>query len=445
MLPFLGYGILSYRDGWRIASIVITLYILVMIVLVKTRSVWIGLALAMVVLAVIVSLYSTKLEFPRWFRNFVIGSLAAGAVTVAVIYSLPKPDNPYSILGRIRYLGDMSVGENRHRVSIWTTTVQLIKDHPITGVGAGNWRLHAAYYFDGRFEEVPQLNWARPHNDYLWVWAEKGIVGIVLFLLLFGLLIYYQLAIIRKSPHTGDKILASFLMATVVVYLTISLFSFPYERLNHQMYLALIIGATATMYARFHTFKPFRPQVVAILIPILAFSVFGMAMGYRTTKQEVLLNKSISAMHHEDWRVMLSNARAAQDNPFRSLDPLSNPPEYYEGMALAKLGRHAEAVAAYEKAKAQFPNNMWIINWLGQSYYHVGRYDEAIVCLDKVLKILPDFREAYINLSATYYAMGDLKNSHEALTRIPGWEDDDAVVRNMRVLENMMRRQAEEN
>jgi tetratricopeptide (TPR) repeat protein len=192
------------------------------------------------------------------------------------------------------------------------------------------------------------------------------------------------------------------------------------------------------MLQSFEPTKHFEPNRRLMLVPAIVFSVFGTLVGYYTTVQERHLNKALSAMNAENWRAYLSNAQMAT-NPFKSLDPLSNPAEYYEGMALAKLNRHHEAVLAYEKAYRQFPNNMWILHWMGQSYYQVGRYDEAIECLEKVIRIIPEHKEAFINLSATYYKMGDYKQSAEALKKIKDWEKDEAVVRNLGVLENLMK------
>jgi O-antigen ligase len=437
MLPFTGYGIFRFRKVWRLASILITLLILIMIVLVQTRAVWVGLAASFFSVAVIYIFYARKLGLPLVYRNVLMGATIAGIVLIGVIFSIEKPKDPASLLGRIRSITDSRSQHNIHRLNIWNSTLNLIKDHPLTGVGAGNWRLNAAYYFDGRFDEVPQLNWARPHNDFLWVFSEKGILGFVLYLAIFGFALYYMLRIIRRSPKTEDKILALLFFAGIIAYLGVSFFSFPYERINHQVYLGLMIGGSLAMLQPYSPTRPFQPNRRALLIPVLAFSVFGTVFGYNTTIQERYLNKALSAMKSENWRVFLNNAQQA-GNPFKSLDPLSNPPEYYEGMALAKLNRHHEAIVAYEIARKQFPNNMWIINWLGQSYYHVGRFDEAIECLEQVIKIIPSHKEAFINLSATYYQKGELMQSWEALSKIENYEDDPAVVRNMKVLEDMM-------
>lgn len=437
MIPFTAYGIIRFSKGWRLASILVTLLILIMIVLVQTRAVWVGLAASFFSVAVIYIFYARKLGLPMLYRNLLLGATIAGIVLIGIIFSMEKPEDPASLLGRVRSITDARSQHNIHRINIWNSTLKLIKEHPVTGVGAGNWRLNAAYYFDGRFDQVPQLNWARPHNDFLWVFSEKGIIGFLLYLAVFGFALFYMLSVIKRSPKIHEKILALLFFAGTIAYLGVSFFSFPYERINHQVYLGLFFGGTLAMLQPYSANKPFQPNRRIILIPIVVLAAFGTLFGYKTTIQEMHLNKALSAMKSENWQAYLQNARKAT-NPFKSLDPLSNPPEYYEGMALAKLNRHHEAIVAYEIARKKFPNNMWIINWLGQSYYHVGRFEEAIECLEQVIKIIPSHKEAFINLSATYYQMGNLQESYDALKKIQNYEDDPAVVRNMKVLEDMM-------
>ena len=85
----------------------------------------------------------------------------------------------------------------------------------------------------------------------------------------------------------------------------------------------------------------------------------------------------------------------------------------------------------------------WITNWMGQSYYQVGKYEDALACLDVVLHIIPTHREGHISRSATYFQMGEYQKSYDALKNIRGWEDDEVIQRNMRALEDRMKQQSE--
>ncbi len=55
------------------------------------------------------------------------------------------------------------------RISYWRETAKIIKQHPLTGVGAGNFSLKET---------------RATHNSYLQIWAEMGILGIVSWLMI---------------------------------------------------------------------------------------------------------------------------------------------------------------------------------------------------------------------------------------------------------------------
>jgi O-antigen ligase len=67
-----------------------------------------------------------------------------------------------------------SVGE---RAELTDTALQVIGEAPITGIGAGNLPWRAAFILDERDTDV-QGNY--PHNAWLTVWGELGLVGVVL-------------------------------------------------------------------------------------------------------------------------------------------------------------------------------------------------------------------------------------------------------------------------
>jgi len=50
------------------------------------------------------------------------------------------------------------------RLNYWRDTLRIIKSHPLTGVGPGNFNLITSHY---------------AHNSYLQIWAKMGILGII--------------------------------------------------------------------------------------------------------------------------------------------------------------------------------------------------------------------------------------------------------------------------
>ncbi|MBI4709333.1 MAG: O-antigen ligase family protein [Candidatus Portnoybacteria bacterium] len=65
------------------------------------------------------------------------------------------------------------------RLMIWRAAGEIIKDHPILGIGAG---MFQGYYlkYQSRFS-VPYLEWAvpQPHNLFLAFWLQAGLAGLV--------------------------------------------------------------------------------------------------------------------------------------------------------------------------------------------------------------------------------------------------------------------------
>ncbi|MCM8773308.1 MAG: O-antigen ligase family protein [Candidatus Omnitrophica bacterium] len=60
------------------------------------------------------------------------------------------------------------------RLSYWNETISVIKKHPIRGVGIGNFTLKETL---------------SAHNSYLQIWAEMGILSLISWLMMVGILI----------------------------------------------------------------------------------------------------------------------------------------------------------------------------------------------------------------------------------------------------------------
>ncbi len=72
---------------------------------------------------------------------------------------------------------------------IWTSTVDIIANNPIMGVGLGNYDevLHEKYLI-----EVQTLKVIHAYNTYLHFWAETGIFGVILFCTIFGWILIWS-------------------------------------------------------------------------------------------------------------------------------------------------------------------------------------------------------------------------------------------------------------
>jgi len=103
-----------------------------------------------------------------------IGGLLAVAAGVAVVPAL-----------RTRVLSIFAMREdssNSYRMNVWLSTIQMIKDNWLWGIGPGNDTFKQVY---GLYM-IPGYNALSAYSIFLEIWAEQGILGILSFLLLLG-------------------------------------------------------------------------------------------------------------------------------------------------------------------------------------------------------------------------------------------------------------------
>jgi O-antigen ligase len=133
--------------------------------------------------------------------------LFAFCFVLILLIAVPNP-----LTARLSSIFDFSDHSTSGRVAIWNEAIGIITDHPITGVGLGNYSntvLSSATYREPRYA----------HNIFLDISAETGIVnGIVFFLLL-------ALSIIRALTSSEPlKLAAGF---SLLIFFVHSLFETP--------------------------------------------------------------------------------------------------------------------------------------------------------------------------------------------------------------------------
>lgn len=106
------------------------------------------------------------------------------------------------------------------RFVIWTHSLQLFLDNLALGTGFGNWMVHIEQYHDIRTKIV------HPHNLFIEIATELGLMGICLFLYFFG-------SILSKSI-TRIKQLTQIEYAALISILFYLVDSSLYGTINHQ-------------------------------------------------------------------------------------------------------------------------------------------------------------------------------------------------------------------
>lgn len=82
---------------------------------------------------------------------------------------------------RDRTISIISLERNQSRINLWQSTINIIKDHPITGIGPGNFSVVFPNY---RLSGHTGANHPFSHNIFSNMAAELGILGLILFSLI---------------------------------------------------------------------------------------------------------------------------------------------------------------------------------------------------------------------------------------------------------------------
>ena len=117
------------------------------------------------------------------------------------------------------------------RLIVWKSAMEIIKNHPIFGVGIGDVRTELVKEYIRIGEDKLEKERLNAHNQFLEVLLEEGLVGFSFFLLVFGSLIF--IAINERNLMLGlfiIMIIIFFMFETVLYRLAgvsfFSLFSF---------------------------------------------------------------------------------------------------------------------------------------------------------------------------------------------------------------------------
>ena len=201
------------RRWWQIAALGFSALTLL---LTFTRSVWLGFAVAV----------------------FVIVGLSRARL---VLYALPAlvlfvTFMPLDLFSRLISTFDLQQSSNFDRIRMLEAGVEMIRDHPVLGVGPANVKAEYAIY---RRHDAPRPRPPHLHNNVIQLWAERGILGLAAYLLLLALFVRECVRAWRGPNHfwaeVGIGAVVSLTVAglfefnfgdTEVFYLLLNVFAF---------------------------------------------------------------------------------------------------------------------------------------------------------------------------------------------------------------------------
>lgn len=310
------------------------------------------------------------------------------------------------------------------RLSVWDNSMKMASDHFIFGVGAGNWQVHFPKYGLDKFATKDVKNgtttFQRPHNDFLWVLCEMGIVGLVIYIGLFVCILYYLVKLLQKTEDKKTYWLYTTFFASLAGYLIIAFVDFPLERIEHQLLIGVLFSIITA-----HYYKNFKKEsitkttvtgipvfIVVLVVPIL----FSSVVCFKRWVGEYHSQRLYGFENRNNFNQMIKEADKAM-TVFYTMDPMSAPIEWYKGVALFSLGNIAAAQESFERAYQLHPYNIHVMNNLASCYEKLEKHKDAERLYLQALVISSEFEEARLNLSAVYYNEKEYEKAFETIDK----------------------------
>ncbi len=314
---------------------------------------------------------------------------------------------------------------------VWLMSLLMAKEKPLTGVGFGSWPYAYPFYQEEWFEKNPTTQIGLPkdgsytqrgHNDFLQLWAELGLPGLLIML---WLLFLYGKIVVNLLRARRLKIAALVGIAATLGTLIRALFGFPYHEAAASCLFLANLG-----YLSYHTMKKERVYSLGWLdLPWKGFAVGGACLLVFTfvyhpihrfivgdfTRQLNTRYKSdaVRASYQGDGEREQSYYDRAHEALKQSIDYLAEDGEalyelgkssYYRGRSKGDEELLREAIEQFEESKVNY-SFYDQYNYLGKTYealWEMGKDPEDLEKAEenyqRAVSIYPIFYEGWTQI-----------------------------------------------
>ena len=113
-----------------------------------------------------------------------------------------------------RFASAVNVNKHTERILIWNSAWRMFKDHPVLGVGQGQFKHQYHQKYISRKAKEPNLTHA--HNNIMQMLAENGSIGFVAFMSVFATILWQSL---KKYLHNKNPWHLMILGSTTALFL----------------------------------------------------------------------------------------------------------------------------------------------------------------------------------------------------------------------------------
>jgi len=404
-----------------LVSVTASLFLLVVL---SSRAIWLATMVSLLILVLIFIFNVRRRRFdsldlgrPEFIK--IIAVIVVGILSSALFFQLQ--DSSKEVKTHSEEIFNPQKGTIKQRYELWNRSSKLFKESPVFGKGLSNWKIEVLKFdHEGLVSEDNLTFYQRPHNDYLWILTETGLIGLVLYLLIITFVVIRLIRNIFRVENSKVRLFFTAVLMAISGFLVFSFFSFTRERIFHNLVVALLIASVVAFHPdkeRNQDLKPKSFFTFLIGLIFLLLSAASIVDGYYRFNGEKQLKKAMIAKNNRNYALILTEINKAE-SPLYQMDPTSTPLPWYSGFAFFKQNKLPEAKTQFLQANALNPYHIHVLNNLASTYAFLKKSDSAIFYYKKAVKIAPNFDESWFNMSAVYFNLKEYDLAYESLKKV---------------------------
>jgi O-antigen ligase len=314
-----------------------------------------------------------------------------------------------------------TINERKH---LWAATWQIIKQHLLIGNGMGSWKI-----LNMRYGVIGLRNYTtffqQPHNDYLWVLSEQGVLALIAAGSAWILILYKLIRQIIAAP--SDKFLYCLLFA-LTGYGVYAGMAFPKERAEHAIILSFIVFFILSSDSdRSISFPRY------LLLPIGLILAIGAWWSCNKMTDEIHLRQYFEARSRYD--VSGEQLELSSISPtYYTVDETATPIAWYSGMLDFSRGNATVALAHFEQAVKANPYHVYSLCNVGTCLNMKGDKAGAENYFKAALEYSPGFPDAALNLCAIKFNEGKIDSAAMYLGMVNDSLSNSRYVKSLNIL-----------
>lgn len=285
------------------------------------------------------------------------------------------------------------------RCQLWDKTYCIADQHPFAGCGIGNWQIHFPDAgLKGLYRaDVWNVNFTKPHNEYLGVLSETGYLGLLLYIVFLVSLVTCAIFNLCKTQDRKEFLYGVLALSIFVGSCVNALFDFPNSRIEHLIWTGILMAILLKIIVQ----DKQKPIGKGWNYMLSLLSVLLVVIGVFRLKGERNSFEMQQALRTNDWKKVEQYGHQAQSALY-SLDPVGLPIFWYQGKAEKQMG-NLQFLNSFRKAYRYAPYCKENLNDLGLAeYYTAHNLSKAEFYLNEAIRISPNYLYPYLNLAYIY-------------------------------------------